>query len=42
MASVSACCCGLDVPAKTVVACLLTPAQKARRTCSTLTDAVLR
>ena len=42
MESVYACCGGLDVHAKTVVACLLTQAQKERRTCSTMTDDVLR
>jgi transposase len=37
-----ACCCGLDVHAKTVVACLLKEGQKARRTFSTMTDDLLR
>ena len=31
-------CCGLDVHAKTVVACLLTPDQKQVRTFGTLAD----
>ena len=37
-----ACCCGLDVHAKTVVACLMKQDQKERRTFSTMTDDVLR
>ena len=36
------CCCGLDVHAKTVVACLMKQDQKGRRTFSTMTDDVLR
>src|SRR5947209_3289362 len=36
------CCCGLDVHAKTVVACLLKQDQKERRTFSTMTDDLLR
>ena len=36
------CCGGLDVHAKTVVACLLKQDQKERRTFSTMTDALLR
>ena len=35
-------CCGLDVYATTVVACLLKQDQQARRTFSTMTDDVLR
>jgi hypothetical protein len=31
-------CCGVDVHAKTVVACLMTPGQKQIRTVATLTD----
>ena len=42
MESLDACCCGLDVHAKTVVACLLKHDQQERRTCSTMTDALLR
>ena len=42
MEIVDECCCGLDVHAKTVVACLLTQDQKERRTFSTMTDDVLR
>ena len=42
MEIVYACGCGLDVPAKTVVACLLKQDQKERRTFSTMTDDVLR
>ena len=42
MEIVYACGCGLDVHAKTVVACLITPDQKERRTCSTMPDDVLR
>jgi len=42
MAIVYECCCGLDVHAKTVVACLLKQAQKERRTFSTMTDDFLR
>ena len=36
------CCCGLDVHAKTVVACLVKKGKKAIRTFSTMTDDVLR
>jgi transposase len=36
------CCCGLDVHAKTVVACLIKQDQKERRTFSTMTDDLLR
>jgi hypothetical protein len=36
------CCCGLDVHAKTVVACLLKQDQKERRTFSTMPDDLLR
>jgi len=36
------CCCGLDVHAKTVVACLLKQDQKECRTFSTMTDDLLR
>ena len=36
------CCCGLDVHAKTMVACLLKQDQKERRTFSTMTDDLLR
>ena len=36
------CCCGLDVHAKTVVACLMKQDQKERRTFSTMTDDLLR
>jgi transposase len=36
------CCCGLDVHAKTVVACLLKQDQKERRTFSPMTDDLLR
>jgi transposase len=36
------CCCGLDVHAQTVVACLRQPDQKERRTFSTMTEDVLR
>jgi len=42
MAIVYECCCGLDVHAKTVVACLLKQDQKERRTFSTMTDDLLR
>src|SRR5438093_6967041 len=35
------CCCGLDVHAKTVVACLIKQDQKERRTFSTMTDDLL-
>jgi transposase len=42
MEIVYACCCGLDVHAKTVVACLLKQDQKERRTFSTMTDDLLR
>ena len=42
MEIVHACCCGLDVHAKTVGACLLTQARKERRTFSTMPDDVLR
>jgi hypothetical protein len=42
MESVYACGGGLDVHAKTVVACLRTQDQKERRTLSTRTDDVLR
>jgi transposase len=36
------CCCGLDVHAQTVVACLLQQDRKERRTFSTMTDDLLR
>ena len=36
------CCCGLDVHAKTVVACLITHGKKQLRTFSTMTDDLLR
>ena len=36
------CCCGLDVHAKTVVACLITKGRKELRTFSTMTDELLR
>ena len=36
------CCCGLDVHAKTVVACLLKQEQKARRTFSPMTEDLWR
>jgi hypothetical protein len=35
------CCCGLDVHAKTVVACLIEKGRKAIRTFSTMTDELL-
>jgi hypothetical protein len=40
--SVAACCCGLDGPARTAVAGLLTQDQPARRPVSTMTEAGLR
>ena len=36
------CCCGLDVHAQTVVACLINEGQKTIRTFSTMTDDLLR
>jgi transposase len=36
------CCCGLDVHAKTVVACLITKGRKEVRTFSTMTDELLQ
>ena len=36
------CCCGLDVHAKTVVACLIKHGKKQTRTFSTMTDDLLR
>ena len=42
MESMDECCCGLDVHAKPVVACLMQQDQKERRTFSTMTDALLR
>ena len=36
------CCCGLDVHAQTVVACLIQKGRKAIRTFSTLTDELLQ
>jgi hypothetical protein len=36
------CCCGLDVPAKTVVACLITKGRKEIRTFSTMSDELLQ
>ena len=35
------CCCGLDVHAKTVVACLVTKGRKEIRTFATMTDELL-
>jgi len=35
------CCCGLDVHAQTVVACLIRDGKKQTRTCSTMTDDLL-
>jgi transposase len=42
MEIVYACCCGLDVHAKTVVACLIKAGKKEVRTFSTMTDDLLR
>ena len=39
---VYACCCGLDVHAKTVVACLVTKGRKEIRTFATMTDELLQ
>ena len=36
------CCCGLDVHAKTVVACLVTKGHKEIRTFATMTDELLQ
>jgi hypothetical protein len=36
------CCCGLDVHAKTVVACLIQRGKKEVRTFSTMTDDLMR
>lgn len=36
------CCCGLDVHAKTVVACLIKQGKRQTRTFSTMTDDLLR
>jgi hypothetical protein len=36
------CCCGLDVHAKTVVACLVTKGRKEIRTLATMTDELLQ
>ena len=36
------CCCGLDVHAKTVVACLITKGRKEIRTFATMTDELLQ
>lgn len=41
MEVVYACCCGLDVPAKTVVACLVTKGRKEIRTFATMTEELL-
>ena len=37
-----ACCCGIDVHAKMLVACLINHGQKETRTYSTMTDDLLR
>ena len=37
-----ACCCGIDVHAKMLVACLLKPGKKEVRTFSTMTEDLLR
>ena len=42
MEIIHACCCGLDVHAKTVVACLINQGRKQTRTFSTMTDELLR
>jgi transposase len=42
MEVVYACCCGLDVHAKTVVACLITKGRKEIRTFATMTDELLQ
>jgi len=42
MEVIYACCCGVDVHAKTVVACLIKAGKKEIRTFSTMTDAWLR
>ena len=42
MEIIYACCCGLDVHAKTVVACLIKQGKKEVRTFSTMTDDLLR
>ena len=42
MEIIYSCCCGLDVHAKTVVACLIKHGQKQVRTFSTMTDDLLR
>lgn len=42
MEVVYACCCGLDVHAKTVVACLVTNGRKEIRTFATMTDELLQ
>jgi len=42
MEVVYACCCGLDVHAKTVVACLVTKGRKEIRTFATMTDELLQ
>jgi transposase len=36
------CCCGIDVHAKTVVACLIKQGRRQTRTFSTMTDDLLR
>jgi hypothetical protein len=36
------CCCGLDVHARTVVACLISHGKRQTRTFSTMTDDLLR
>jgi len=42
MEIIHACCCGLDVHARTVVACLIKSGRKQTRTFSTMTDELLR
>lgn len=42
MEIIHACCCGLDVHARTVVACLIKHGRKSTRTFSTMTDELLR
>lgn len=42
MEIIHACCCGLDVHARTVVACLIKHGRKQTRTFSTMTDELLR
>ena len=42
MEIIHSCCCGLDVHAKTVVACLIKQGKKEVRTFSTMTDELLQ